>query len=683
VSNDTGNGVPSGPRPSDHTKFLHIVMSYDSVEGKYSYQTLDDTALRHQPCGPTCDFDETLRAWQALPRSVKQAASKWVDDNFSHRTWHLHAALPIQKDIRTTRRLLQRAVLGELAHQGVASIMLVFSSTEKYVTSESGSTTGDSVSSSSDSYASMSDSEASRVDLSQADMEQMREWLTTKGLSAAKIAELEALVVRQKESAAAAAATKASTRHDQSSPQGEHPTDATVQADISRPGAASHVRFVSSDVAPSTRQKSHVTTVTSRRSNTYDRGHAAIRRPEPYQISTRDGLRPDYRDGSLPSPPHRPSERASDAPRNPFNDYRYQPATRPSSRRIDDTNYRVHSHQSAYDRQDYREPTRTRAEDQWEYRDRHPQLYRQYSHGYNTNLDPSRDSFLPPPRPGRSSSRSRDHRSRLDYELAETMPDRRRRSRARSLERGGSDTSSRSRGRHRSSERHVVRHRHMEPADSRRYRDHENTRGEAGSLGRPLRIIERTQPANLERREIITNPYSDYGLHQRIYPGSTQIPLSLDPDMFSMPRQLSPEPMADDASDAEDAELDDAELKNKMLVKYTGGTVANTPAEPGRTSGKSHGPDAELAKESAAGPGAEIDDEEIQWDSAAAIRKKKRESKKMDKKKRAKLDLELTPGLSIIEPASPDSQTVARPVSTSPISGVQVSRHHFTVTNSY
>jgi hypothetical protein len=665
-------------------------MSYDSVEGKYSYQTLDDTALRHQPCGPTCDFDETLRAWQALPRSVKQAASSWVDENFSHRTWHLHAALPIQKDIRTTRRLLQRAVLGTVAHQGVASILLVFSSTEKYVTSETSAVRG-SVSSSSDTWDGMYDGGASRVDLSQADMEQMREWLTTKGLSAEKIAELEALVVKQKESAAAAAATQASMRRDQSSPQrdntGDDPTDATVQAVISRPGAASHVRFVSGDVAPSMRQKSDATTVASRRSNS---GYNFHRRPEPYQTSTHDGLRQDYRDGSPQPPPHRLPEHASDAPKNPFEHYRYDPTRRHSSRRIDDPLYRVNSHQNAYDRRDPREPNRTLTGNEWERRDRHPQTYRQYGHDYNTSLDSSRNPFLPPPRSGRSGSRSRDHRSRLSYELAEelaedragTMPDRRRRSPDPSPERGGSDTSSRSRGRRRSSERHVVRHKHIKPMDSRRYQD-DSMGPEASSLGRPVRIIERTQPATRERREIITNPYNDYSLHQRIYPGSTQMPLSLDPDMFSIPRQLSPEPMADDASDAEDAELDDAELKNKMLVKYTGGTVANTPAEPGRMSDKSHGPDAEqdakVAKESVAGPGAEIDDEDTQW---GAFQKKIRDSKK-----RAMPDLEPTPGLSTIEPASPDSQTVARPVSTSPIPGVQVSRrhhhHHVTVMNSY
>jgi len=289
---------------------MHIVMSYDSAEGKYSYQTLDRTALRHEPCTSACDVDDTLRAWQALPRSVKQAASRWVDDNFSYRLWHLHAALPIRRDVRATRRFLQKVVLGGVAHQGVASIMLVFSSTYRYDTSET--LAGDSASESSHMSAPMSDGGASRVELSQADIEQMREWLTSRGLSTAKIAGLEALIVKQKESAAAAAATQTSMPYGQSSPQddntGHGQTDATVQADIRRQGTGSHVRFATADdVAPSARLKSNATTVASRRSTTYDRGYAEPVSSQPVSYRTprtHANLRPGYRGYYLPpSPP--------------------------------------------------------------------------------------------------------------------------------------------------------------------------------------------------------------------------------------------------------------------------------------------------------------------------------------------------------------------------------------------
>ena len=646
-------------------------MAYDSVEGKYSYQTLDSTALQHQPCS-TCDFDVTLKAWQALPRSVKQAASKWVDDNFSHQVWHLHAALPIQKDIRTTRRLLQKAVLGAVAHQGVASIMLVFSSTEKYVTCETGSTTRGSVSSSSETWTQVSDTGASRVDLSHADMEQMREWLTTKGLSAAKIAELEALVVKQKESAAATAATQASMSNDHNPPQddntGHDQTDATDQAGISHQGSGSHVRFVSGDVAPSTRHRSDATTVAFRGSNTYDRGHAFVRRPEPYRTSAHDGPRQDPREYSLIAP---------------YGQGRTH---------IGDTHY-VDSHQSAYDRRNSRDPNRTRTEDEWEYRDRRPVLTSSYEnrnrdYGVRTRTadyptpivnvyhDARQDSNVdgyPPSPPVRSSSR--DHRSRLDDELAEISTERRGRP-LRPHDRGryrrGSDTSSISRDRHRS-ERHAVRHEQTSPR-------------------RPVQIIERSQPASQERREIFTTPYrpySDYSPYHRTYPGSTQTPRFLDPEIFSIPRQLSPEPMVDDASDAEDAALDDAELKNKMLVKYTGGTVANTPAGPGRTGDKPHGPDVEnnpkVATDNAADAGAENDEIDDPWGLGLAKTKKKKKKSRQEKsawRPDFELEPEPEPEVSVVEPAPPDSQTIDCPLSTTPIPGVQVSRRRVTLTSS-
>jgi len=49
MSNNATNVKTSGLDPSERTRFLHIVMSYDSTEGKYSWQTVDNPALRHQP----------------------------------------------------------------------------------------------------------------------------------------------------------------------------------------------------------------------------------------------------------------------------------------------------------------------------------------------------------------------------------------------------------------------------------------------------------------------------------------------------------------------------------------------------------------------------------------------------------------------------------------------------------
>jgi hypothetical protein len=755
MSNNAASIMTSGLRSSERTKFLHIVMSYDSVEGKYSYQTLDNPALRHRPCSATCDFNDTLRAWQALPRSVQQAASRWVDDNFSDRIWNLHAALPIQKDIRTTRKLLQKAVLGAVSHQDMASIMLVFSSTENYVTSETGSATvaGDSMSELSHTHAPMSDGGASRVELSQTDMEQMREWLTAKGLSTAKIAELESLVVRQKESAAPAAATQSSIptyeqRPRQDDSAGNDTIGDTTDVDVSRQESGGHVRFVTGDLAPSVRHKSNTKTTVSRVSIPYYRrvGEPYSHQNEPHRTSRmHDGFRQDYRDDSLPPPnsPYKAGRRrpnyhylfdddGPDVPRRRripndlSDDDLYDTPRRRSSRRIDDEGYRVDSLQSAYDRRDPREPNRTRTEDEREHRDRRPQTHRQHSQGYSTSQDPSsygyrdreygvrtrttdyptpivnvyhdvyqdpgRNPFSPPAssRPVPSDyrdNRSRDHRSRLGDELAEELAELRMERRERERDRDNSDTSSRSRGRHRSGERHELSGDYLRKKGAERSRDNDNARVEVEvrreTSPRPYRIIERERPmpAHQAGHEIFVRPYNDYGRRQRSYPMSTQIPPFVDPDILSIPRQLSPGPILDDASDAEDAVLDDAELKNKMLVKYTGGTVANIPTVTDRASDQPHSIDAgdasKVAEENAADPGAELDDEDIRWSLAVAIKNTR------DRKKGAKLDLEPELGLPVDESASPDSQTVDPPRSTTPIPGMQVSRHHGIFISSY
>lgn len=758
--------MSSGIRSPERTKFLHIVMSYDAVEGKYSYQTLDNPALRHRPCGPTCDFDETLKAWQALPRSVKQAAARWVDDNYSDRIWQLHAALPIQKDTRTTRKLLQKAVLGAVASQGMASIMLVFSSTENYITSDAGSTTapGDSVSGSSHTYDPTSDGGVSRVELSQTDMEQMREWLTTRGLSTAKIAELEQLVVKQKESATAASATQPSNPHEQRSQQDDSARhdlkDAAMQADVNRQGSGSHVRFVTGDVAPPARHQSTTATAAFRGSTLPDRDYNRF-----YDY------RQDYgRD--IPSPPPRPIpdssydddlpyrrqlyEHGPDVSKNPFYDDGYNPPRWDVSRVADEDGYRAEPRQSAYQRRDLEGLHRTRTEDELAYRDRHPQVHRQHSYGYNTSVDPSsywdRDPtyvvrtrntpahlynkvYEDPGRVPYSSqpvhSRSRDQRIDFNDELAERNLESRRRSHDRDRDREDSDTSSRSRGRHRSSERYVSeRHEHVKPkvrgrasgdaideAEYARRKAEEIFRSkkeadrvvidlsdrviirERDTLRRreksplPIQITERSLPAHQERQDIVLKPYDGYYLHGRdihgrnnsgdkwhIHPGLTQTPRWVCHDDVPIPRELSPEPMLDDAEDAEDAALDDDELKNKMLVKYTGGTVANALTTPDRTG--THGPkankDADVARENPTDPGAEIDDDGNRRDSAAATKDIP------DKKKGAGPDS--LPGLEAEtpgdEPAASNPQPGDTPNSTTPIPGVQVSPRQITEASS-
>jgi hypothetical protein len=168
------------------------------MEGMCNYQTFDNPALRHQPCGPPCNFEASMKVWQSVPRFAKQAASKWVENHFSSRTWHLHAALPIEKNVRKTRSLLQKAILGETVHQGTSDVLLVFTSTDDYAASDADTLTVNEDGKSVSSHAAVPASDVSRVELSKADIGQMREWLVSKGLSTKKVDELESMVLKRK-----------------------------------------------------------------------------------------------------------------------------------------------------------------------------------------------------------------------------------------------------------------------------------------------------------------------------------------------------------------------------------------------------------------------------------------------------------------------------------------------------
>jgi hypothetical protein len=112
------------------TQFLHLALSYDSVEGRYNHQVLDNSALPHLPCGPSCDLKTTISTWQAVPQSVRQSAAAWVKNNFKDRVWQLHSAFSIVRDVRKLRKLLQRVVLGTVVHRDMSGTLLVFSSVE-------------------------------------------------------------------------------------------------------------------------------------------------------------------------------------------------------------------------------------------------------------------------------------------------------------------------------------------------------------------------------------------------------------------------------------------------------------------------------------------------------------------------------------------------------------------------
>jgi hypothetical protein len=116
-------------------------VSYDLGEGKHSFQSIDHTILKHKPCGLACDLQTTMRLWQALPESVKQAVSAWVEEayNVKNSGWNLHSAMPVANKTPTTRKLLQRIIFGASARETNGSILLILGSTERL--NRSGSST--------------------------------------------------------------------------------------------------------------------------------------------------------------------------------------------------------------------------------------------------------------------------------------------------------------------------------------------------------------------------------------------------------------------------------------------------------------------------------------------------------------------------------------------------------------
>jgi len=660
VSNNSAGIMSSGLHSSERTKFLHIVMSYDSVEGKYSYQTLDNPALRHRPCGSTCDFNDTLRAWQALPRSVKNAASGWVEANFSDRIWHLHAALPISKDVRTTRKFLQKAVLGAVAYQGMSSIMLVFSSSENHASSETDSTAvaGGSVSDSSHTYVPMPDGGTPRVELSQTDVERMREWLTAKGLSTAKIAQLESLVVKKKESAADAAATQPSIpTQDKSSRQdgstGHGPIDVDMQVKPDQRGSGSHVRFVTGDVAPLT-QRHSATAFAPKETNAYSSIPAV-----PQQYGGYPMMQPYSHSPYEPPPPP--------GAMFPSGNEGWNAPKRHSTRREDYSNYGVDfprvAHQN-YMQTNYELP----------YRDRLSTDYRPHSQNHNTRpipryydnrnkvydvhkrttdrhaargtpyVDVYNDLNQTQPSPTRNRF---DRNSRYYRE----PPNETVRSSSKAMVDSPMPYSSEPRVALRSPSISSSTHSNSNSSfdsnswaglsDDAQERTVNTTLAAAGSRGsarddkkssgflfgqdlrrprrdtspHPVRRAERPSLRYTQKHGLIPSGYSydpsrawlyhsdyeqdagrTYNVEKWQYrPGVGLRPTStfVDRGEPPIPRDLSPKPILDDASDAEDAVLDDTELMNKMLVKYTGGIAGKISAGPNLTGDKSRELDTE------------------------------------------------------------------------------------------
>lgn len=600
------------------------MLSYDPTEGRYNYQPFDNPALKHQPCGPSCDFENTMRAWQDVPRSVKQSASRWVDYYYSDRIWHLHAALPFAKDARRTRKFLQKAILGEALHQGTSSILLVFSSSEKYSDPQVDTSAAEDAKSVS-SHASVPNSTgaASRVELSQADIEQMRDWLVARGLSTAKIAQLENLVVKQKESATASAQPQASAGERTLAEEQRAPAENVTIHNLGKPGT--NVRFVDDSTAYKSKDWATLANAAPAVPASFKVDKSAHKkddflfRPEAYNSRVPErhvdlGIYRGY------SPPRRAYSYDNQfGERERTYDIERANAHGRSSRVDDDREYERRLHENYYTKEiaalnKERDELRRRRDlyenDLFDYQEQYrrdqerptrsePQTSR-YARAYRSSPSP------PPPRPRPYSIYER-HYSTVPKQ-SDIKSDKA--AEANSYERGDSTAririveGPRHSSRHRSRSRDRTDHdvvqviereprsiRHRSPSSSSSPRVY----GEVYPARRPS--FEPFSPVPIEREEIIirrrgsrsrhnTNEYPSYDAdisrtarqaskydEWAFRPRHAATETYVETETIHFPRASSPEELQEDVSDAEDAMLGDAELTNKMMIKYTGGTM--------------------------------------------------------------------------------------------------------------
>lgn len=107
--------------------------------------------------------------------------------------WHLHAAMQVQKYPRRGQKTLRRALLGSAPPRDATDTLLVYCRHRPrhelgLINSRPNSAS-----------ASLSPALAPRVEISQTDLEQLRAWLNSIGLSTARVDELEAWLVKQKD----------------------------------------------------------------------------------------------------------------------------------------------------------------------------------------------------------------------------------------------------------------------------------------------------------------------------------------------------------------------------------------------------------------------------------------------------------------------------------------------------
>lgn len=121
---------PSSLNTTSDFVFANLALTYSTFGGDVGTNEchpFDSSGIQHNPCGDHCDVDATMKVWAQVPRAAKDSALRCVNKNFGNRRWLLHSAYFRDQSTRGSRRLLQRALLGSVVSTGLINVLLTYS----------------------------------------------------------------------------------------------------------------------------------------------------------------------------------------------------------------------------------------------------------------------------------------------------------------------------------------------------------------------------------------------------------------------------------------------------------------------------------------------------------------------------------------------------------------------------
>lgn len=170
-------------------EYVEGIVRFDATDHYWwDWHPIRSSTIQHQPCGSVCDLQPTLTVLHSIPQSVRQNLHGFInwkygtgDGDYGPHEWRLHAAVCAKHGAHKSRSFLKRAILGTTLYQRATDTLVVYCRPrrEEELVDDS--------------------SEAPpRVELSRNDVDQMRTWMSKRGMSTAKIDELEAQLARNR-----------------------------------------------------------------------------------------------------------------------------------------------------------------------------------------------------------------------------------------------------------------------------------------------------------------------------------------------------------------------------------------------------------------------------------------------------------------------------------------------------